>query len=118
MQATAKGKGKAKVALPEVKAHYDVANGNLVLKFTNKGDRNARLSVADNAYGAKVKPVIVPAGETVEEKWVLASSHHWYDLTVTDNDDDSYQRRLAGHIETGKPSITDPAAVAPVMTGW
>jgi len=118
VQAAAKGHHKTKVALPEVKAQYDVANGNLVLKFTNKGDKNARLSVADNAYGARTKPVIVPAGETVEEKWVLASSHHWYDLTVTDNDDDAFQRRLAGHIETGKPSITDPAAVAPVMTAW
>ncbi|WP_459715474.1 phosphocholine-specific phospholipase C [Paraburkholderia sp. 2C] len=112
----AAGKGKNRTALPEVKAHYDVANGNLVLRFTNKGNKNARLSVADNAYGALSRPVIVPQNETVEVRFVLASSHHWYDLTVTDNDDPAFQRRLAGHIETGKPSITDPAAVAPVMT--
>ncbi|CAB3749881.1 phosphocholine-specific phospholipase C [Paraburkholderia humisilvae] len=116
MVAAAAGKGKKKMAIPEVKTHYDVANGNLVLRFTNKGNANARLSVSDNAYGALARPVIVPQNETVEEKFVLASSHHWYDLTVTDNDDPAFQRRLAGHVETGKPSITDPAAVAPVMT--
>ncbi len=60
--------------------------------------------------------MIVPPGVTIEEAWVLAASHHWYDLTVSNNDDASFQRRLAGHVETGKPSISDPAAVAPVMS--
>ena len=105
-----------KPALPEVKTHYDVANGNVFLKFTNRGDSVAHLSVVDNAYGARPRPVTVPAGVSLEESWVLASSHHWYDLTVSDRDDASYQRRLAGHVETGKPSISDPAAVTPVMS--
>ena len=104
-----------KPALPEVKTHYDVGNGNVYLKFTNHGDSLARLSVVDNAYGAHPRPVIVPPGASIEEAWVLSASHHWYDLTVSDNDDASFQRRLAGHVETGKTSISDPAAVTPVM---
>jgi len=48
------------------------------------------------------------------ESWVLAASHHWYDLSVTSNDDPTFLRRLAGHVENGRPSISDPAAVAPV----
>jgi phospholipase C len=105
-----------KPAMPEVKTHYDVGNGNVYLKFTNHGDSIARLSVVDNAYGAHPRPVIVPPNASIEEAWVLSASHHWYDLTVSDNDDASFQRRLAGHVETGKTSISDPAAVAPVMT--
>jgi phospholipase C len=33
----------------------------------------------------------------------------WYDITVTVHGNSSYLRRLAGHVETGKPSISDPA---------
>jgi phospholipase C len=99
---------------PEVTAHYDVANGNLFLRFANTGGGVARLTVADNAYGARERSVLVPAGARIEEAWILASSHHWYDLSVTSNDDATFQRRFAGHIETGRPSISDPAAVAPV----
>jgi phospholipase C len=99
---------------PEVAAHYDVANGNLFLKFTNTGGGVARLTVTDNAYGAHERLLLVPAGAHVEEPWVLAASHHWYDLTVTSRDDATFARRYAGHIENGKPSISDPAAVAPV----
>jgi phospholipase C len=104
-----------KPAQPEVKVQYDVANGNVFLKFSNSGGGIARLTVTDNAYGARTRPVLVPAGVAIEEAWVLASSHHWYDLTVTSNDDASFSRRLAGHVENGRPSISDPAAVAPVL---
>ncbi|HEV3431912.1 MAG TPA: phospholipase C, phosphocholine-specific [Paraburkholderia sp.] len=99
---------------PEVSAQYDVANGNLFLKFTNHGGGIARLTVTDNAYGARERLVVVPANARIEEPWVLASSHHWYDLTVTSPDDSTFARRYAGHVETGRPSISDPAAVAPV----
>ncbi|QBQ99039.1 phosphocholine-specific phospholipase C [Paraburkholderia pallida] len=99
---------------PEVAAHYDVANGNLFLKFTNTGGGIARLTVTDNAYGARERLLVVPAGAHIEEPWVLAASHHWYDLTVTSRDDTTFARRYAGHVENGKPSISDPAAVAPV----
>jgi phospholipase C len=102
--------------LPEVRTHYDVANGNVFLKFGNKGRGIAHLTVIDNAYGARPRQVIVPAGAEIEEAWVLASSHHWYDLTVSSTEDSSYARRLAGHVETGRPSISDPAAVAPTLT--
>jgi phospholipase C len=105
-----------KPSLPEVRTHYDVANGNVFLAFTNKGQGFARLTVIDNAYGARPRTIVVPGGAEIEEAWVLASSHHWYDLTVSSNDDSSYARRLAGHVETGRPSITDPAAVGPTLT--
>ncbi|SAL71825.1 phospholipase C [Caballeronia cordobensis] len=107
-------KQSARAAQPEVKAHYDIANGNLMLRFVNDGNAHAKLSVVDNAYGAHPRQVNVPPGATLEETWILGASHHWYDLTVSDRDDASFSRRIAGHVETGKPSITDPAAIAPM----
>ena len=66
--------------------------------------------------GRAPRPVIVPAGLASSKKpWVLAASHHWYDLTVTSNDDACVLAPFAGHVENGRPSISDPAAVAPVL---
>ncbi|BAN25826.1 phosphocholine-specific phospholipase C [Caballeronia insecticola] len=109
-------KQNARTSQPEVKAHYDIANGNLVLRFVNDGNAHAKLSIIDNAYGARTRQVNVPPNAKVEETWILAASHHWYDLTVSDRDDTTFSRRIAGHIETGRPSVTDPAAIAPVTT--
>ncbi len=30
----------------------------------------------------------------------------WYDVEVTTAEDPTYRRRLSGHLETGRPSIT------------
>ncbi len=111
-QGTAAAPGSASQV--ETKVFYDVANGNLYMVCTNGGSAPASLTVADNAYGAASRAIMVPAGASSEGLWVLAASHHWYDLSVTDNNDSTFLRRLAGHIEVGRTSITDPAAVAPV----
>jgi phospholipase C len=64
-------------------ASYDVANGNVFITFETKGAGLALLSVMDNAYGTRPHDVPVPPGEKVEEAFILAESHHWYDLSVT-----------------------------------
>ena len=52
-----------------------------------------------------------PSGCTPGEAWrqaadVLATSHGWYDVTVTADIDASWSQRFIGHIETGDHSIT------------
>ena len=110
------GHGHHHPAQPEIKVHYDVANGNVFIRFANHSEGFARLTVVDNAYGARPRPVLLPPGVQIEEPWILASSHHWYDLSVTSSTDASFIRRVAGHVENGRPSISNPAAVAPVST--
>lgn len=39
----------------------------------------------------------------------IAATAHWYDLIVADRDDPRWLRRLSGHVETGRPSLSDPA---------
>lgn len=47
--------------------------------------------------------------QAISEVWLLRSSQGWYDLSVTaSNTEANYLRRLAGHVETGKPSRSDP----------
>jgi phospholipase C len=33
----------------------------------------------------------------------------WYDLIITVNEDPSFKYELAGHVENGKDSFSDPA---------
>jgi phospholipase C len=42
------------------------------------------------------------------DDWDLGASHNWYDFIVTCAEAPSFQRRLAGHCENGKPSVSDP----------
>jgi phospholipase C len=101
-------------AQPEVKAGYDIANGNLYLKLRNHGAGHVTLTLADNAYGAPARQVTLHGGDERVEQWALASSHHWYDVTVSDGANGTFSRRFAGHVENGRSSYSDPAAVAPV----
>ncbi|OJA48951.1 phosphocholine-specific phospholipase C [Burkholderia ubonensis] len=101
-------------AQPEVKAGYDVANGNLYLKLRNHGTGHVTLTLTDNAYGAPARQVTLHAGDERVEQWLLASSHQWYDVTVSDGANGTFSRRFAGHVENGRPSYSDPAAVKPV----
>ncbi|KWZ44384.1 phospholipase C, phosphocholine-specific [Burkholderia savannae] len=112
--AAAEGHGRHAAAHPEVKAGYDVANGNLYLKLKNHGGRSVQLTLTDNAYGASPRRITLRGGDERVEQWALAASHHWYDVTVSDGATGKFVRRFAGHVENGKTSYSDPAAIAPV----
>lgn len=38
----------------------------------------------------------------------LNKSHGWYDFSVLASGSNKFERRYAGHVETGKESFTDP----------
>jgi phospholipase C len=90
----------------------DVAAGpagdGLRLKITNPSSSAARLTVADAYSGKSVKVTVRGRSASV----VLIGTERgsgWYDVSVTAAGDPSYLRRLAGHVETGRPSVSDPA---------
>jgi phospholipase C len=68
-----------------------------------------RLTVT-NAYGA-AHPAShrLPPGGRVVHPVGLRGSQFWYDLSVACDQDSTFLRRLAGHVETGRPSTSDPA---------
>lgn len=101
-------KGPGKTAGPEVTARHVAATGSLALTLTNAGTAEARLSLSD-AYGGAGKTFTVAAGETVQHTVALDAGKRWYDVTVTSEADATFLRRFAGHVETGKPGVSDPA---------
>jgi phospholipase C len=50
-----------------------------------------------------------PVGKIVDAYFDLRAFHGWYDLRVTVDTDASFERTLAGHVETGRSSMCDPA---------
>ena len=81
--------------------------GPLRSRLANPGPRSVRVTVRDG-YGSRPRTLAVGAGQTVTERWVLARSRGWYDLLVTVAGDPHFQRRYAGHVETGEDTVTDP----------
>ncbi len=91
-----------------IRSSYDTGRPGITLEIENQGSANAKVSIA-NAYNGETNSYHVKPGEGLQESWRLESSFGWYDLTVSVAGDSSFQRQLAGHVETGKDSVSDPA---------
>jgi phospholipase C len=86
--------------------------GNMRLGLRSVTDRALTVHVRDEAYGQGTHTLAVEPGKTVQWLCDLRASHHWYDLSVSA---ERHNWRLAGHVETGQESYSDPASGAPVL---
>ena len=95
---------------PDVIAQAAPATGELVLTLVNTGPVAVTFSVAHNKYqpGAP-RSINVPARGRSELRLGVAVAAHWYDVSVRVSGQPDFLRRFAGHIETGAPSVSDPA---------
>ncbi len=105
------GPGLPLTADPEIRVCYEITRGDVYVSFFNRGDAPCTFQVQPNAYyaGGESWSFEVAAGGEVEQRWELAHSGGWYDFSVTLAGDGGSLRRFAGRVETGKPSISDPA---------
>ncbi|WP_128382007.1 phosphocholine-specific phospholipase C [Streptomyces cavernae] len=99
-------KGRGNKPGPEVTLRQ--RGDDVELTFTNKGRATVRLKVV-SGYDARTRTVTVRPGATVRQTVSLHSSRRWYDLTVTSETDTVFLRRFAGHVENGRPGVSDPA---------
>ncbi|MEU7511525.1 phosphocholine-specific phospholipase C [Streptomyces sp. NPDC042898] len=96
-----------KTVVPEVTARHNATTGNLDLTLTNATAAAVALTIT-NTYAGTPQTVTIPKGGTATHTVSLSASARWYDVTVTTPSQTDYLRRLAGHVETGAPSTTDP----------
>jgi phospholipase C len=82
--------------------------GSIKWRITNVADKDAEVSVLD-AYTGKVSTQLLHPRETFQDELSLDQFHGWYDLIITVEGDATFEYRLAGHVETGKDSFSDPA---------
>lgn len=84
------------------------AGDQLLLKLANPGTKETVLTVRRLAYSSgEIARATLAPGESRVVRVKIAAAHHWYDLLV--EGEDGFSRRFAGHVETGRPSWSDPA---------
>ncbi|MDU6729837.1 MAG: alkaline phosphatase family protein, partial [Bradyrhizobium sp.] len=80
---------------------------SLAIALTNKG-ASCVVTLTDN-YTGRSERHRLQRGQRLETQIGLHQTHGWYDLAVTTDSDANFNWQLAGHVENGRPSISDPA---------
>jgi phospholipase C len=80
----------------------------ITLDIHNRGAKVGKVRVVDAYTGRTLADAIEP-GRNLTAHWSLEGSFGWYDLTIEVESDASFKRQLAGHVETGSDSTSDPA---------
>ena len=94
----------------DILCRYDPKAGTLIVAATNVGSPPLTLTIAPNDdLGLQPRTVSLAPGAGHDEPWPIAQSAHWYDLSVTVAEEPGFVQRMAGHIETGAASLSDPA---------
>jgi phospholipase C len=87
---------------------YDVSANSITLVVRNAGKLPAVVLV-EHLYNGQYEAHELASGGMFETALPLALTHGWYDMVITVDTDPNFQQQIAGHLETGKASITDPA---------
>jgi phospholipase C len=97
-------RGRANLAVQTI---YEPARNTLVLEIHNAGTRVEGLHLED-AYGRERTVHSIAPGERLTRRISLERSFGWYDLTLRVDSDPAFRRQVAGHLETGQDSMSDP----------
>ena len=91
------------------------SGGVLSLALVNPGAAPRMITVEQTAYGAGPGRWIatLDPGSRVERAWPTRASGGWYDLVARCEGDRTWLRRVAGRVETGRDTISDPAMGGP-----
>jgi phospholipase C len=93
----------------DVRADYGRGeHGSVKLKITNVSSVRATVTVLD-AYTGFNSFHMLRGGDSFEFEGRCDSFFGWYDLLLKVAEDSSFLCRLAGHVETGDDSFSDPA---------
>ena len=104
-----KGSLGAGAAALDVRSSYQKdEHGTVEMRITNTGATRAVVVVLDAYTGFNNFRQLRP-GETFETENRCDHVFGWYDLVIKVTEDPAFQCRLAGHVETGNDSFSDPA---------
>ncbi len=100
-----RGPGKANL---DVQDHYDKRRNSISLTISNLAKESARVRIVNNYTGERIEAKLGHR-QILTNTWPLARSFGWYDLLITVESDPGFMQRIAGHVETGRDSVSDPA---------
>jgi phospholipase C len=87
---------------------YQFSQGGVSLSTMNMGKTTCNLQILD-VYTSQSTAVSLAPGARHEQSFSLAKYHGWYDFVLTVDEDQTFRQQLAGHLETGEDSVSDPA---------
>jgi phospholipase C len=90
------------------------------VRLVNTGAMPCTFQLSANRYftGPSTEHAVVARSETLL-RLPLVASGRWYDFSVKVKGQADFSRRFAGRVETGAPSVSDPAmAGAAVADQW
>lgn len=92
------------------RTHYEKDQNSITLELKSESHAPINLRI-DDAYSRSATKHTLAPGKTLHHSLSLNDTHGWYDLAVTTDTNSGLQiqHRIAGHLETGKDSFTDPA---------
>jgi phospholipase C len=94
---------------PGLRASLVEKGDTIVLTLAHRGTAPARVTLTPAAHvGGREQTWLLPPGATRTVTYAVAANDHWYDVTVA-VPSTGWTRRFAGHVETGRPSRSDPA---------
>jgi phospholipase C len=96
----------------DVTSAYDIERCGIALRIRNRGASPCPVRIL-NGYGKETTAHSLGAEEILEKYWPLDSTFGWYDLAVEVESNRAFRQHLAGHVETGKDSMSDPGLGPP-----
>ena len=85
------------------------ATGNIELNLVNHStDRSYTIEIVDNAYKNGLQQKVLDKGASADIVLDLSKSYGWYDISVRISGVETFEKRYAGRVETGKQSFSDP----------
>jgi len=82
--------------------------GNAEVSFTNLTNKPQTVEIVDHAYKTNNHKKVLPASGKLNMVLNLEKSHHWYDFSVKITGHNSFEKRYAGRVETGRSGYSDP----------
>lgn len=94
------------------KLRSKVLTGSVEIKIVNKDRQEITVDISDNAFSSVGKTITLGAAGTKSGTAIhifdTVKGQGWYDFSITVTENNVFEKRYAGRVETGKPGITDP----------
>jgi phospholipase C len=87
---------------------FEESGDTVLVTLANSGTQPCHFRLPAFAYAHDVQhEVVLAPGKRRVVRYAIDNSDHWYDIHVG-TADGRFARRFAGHVETGRPSWSDP----------
>lgn len=116
--------GRIDATLPQVRLLERPTRSDLELRISNLGPGSRSFSLLARRYGLPAPATFsLAAGGHRRLRLPTGPDHRWYDWSLRMLDGPPFEWRWAGHLENGRPGLSDPAMHGPAVlttddTAW